>query len=74
VQPPILVINPRSDASFVGFVENLTANPETSLDEFQRTLRERYPAALVRERDLSGERRSTWYVYREGAWIPNESS
>ena len=36
-----------------------------------RKLRERYPLAVVRPRDLSSERTAVWYVYREGSWVPS---
>ena len=31
-------------------------------------LRLRWPAALVRPRELEGEREEIWYVYRDGHW------
>ena len=64
-----LVINPRSDDEFVGFVshEAMTAENAAAL---QANLRLRYPRAVVRPRELEGERTEVWYVYRDGHWQP----
>ncbi|MEA2550059.1 MAG: hypothetical protein QOI00_1218 [Chloroflexota bacterium] len=35
----------------------------------QDCLRLRWPQALVRPRELAGERAEIWYVYRDGHWI-----
>jgi len=35
----------------------------------QRRLRDRFPRAIVRPRELAGERLEIWYVYRDGRWI-----
>ena len=35
----------------------------------QDCLRIRWPLALVRPRELAGERTQIWYVYRDGHWI-----
>ena len=32
-------------------------------------LAERFPHAVVRPRELAGERTQIWYVYRDGRWI-----
>jgi hypothetical protein len=70
---PIVVINPRSDAAFVTMTEELVVAGTHSAPELQRQLRDKYPRAVVRERGLAGETRATWYVYREGTWVPRES-
>jgi hypothetical protein len=70
---PILVINPRSDGRFVQEVQSLAEGGIDSPSEMQRFLRDRYPRAVVRERELDGEQRRTWYVYREGTWVPSET-
>ena len=67
---PLLVVNPRSDAAFVALAEQLGADAENTVT-LEAQLRERYPRVVVRERDLHGEA-PTWYVYREGRWIPSE--
>jgi hypothetical protein len=69
---PILVVNPRSDPAFVAFAhEQLAAGRETAA-EMEAALRAKYPRATVRERGLASEE-ATWYVYREGRWIPSET-
>lgn len=69
---PILIMNPRHDEDFVAFAqEQLAAGPETPA-ALEAALRVQYPRAIVRERDLATEA-TTWYVYREGRWIPNET-
>ena len=63
------VINPRTDRDFIARVE---AIGETAPDAraLQAALRAEYPKAVVRPRQLEGEREEVWYVYREGTWIP----
>lgn len=64
------VINPRSDAEFVARVE--AEGPScASAPALQSTLRDHYPKAVVRPRQLEGEREEVWYVYRDGTWIPS---
>ena len=66
---PILIINPRSDDVFVDRVQRLADSAEVP-EELQEKLRDDYPSAVVRARDLEGEPRPVWYVYREGRWVP----
>jgi hypothetical protein len=68
---PTLIINPRGDQDFVALVEREFRAGPTSAAAFQAQLRTEYPLASVRERGLAGEARATWYVYREGRWIPS---
>jgi len=67
--PPTLVLNPPDDEAFrsyaMGLVEGGVITPTTLEDG----LRQRYPAAIVRRRELAGERAQIWYVYRDGRWI-----
>jgi hypothetical protein len=69
---PILIVNPRSDEAFVALVRQLQGGAATAAD-LEGELRKAYPRARVRERDLAGEPRATWYVYREGRWIASET-
>lgn len=66
---PSLVLNPPDDEEFrstaLALVEDGAATP-TAL---QAGLRRRYPRALVRPRELAGERTAIWYVYRDGRWV-----
>jgi hypothetical protein len=68
---PVLVVNPRTDASFVQFVheqtDGLLADDPMVLET---RLRERYPATTVHARLLSSEPTTVWYVYRDGRWTP----
>ena len=66
---PMLIINPRDDAEFASYVEQRLAAGADSVDALQAELRDRYLAAVVRERGLSGEWDVVWYVYREGRWV-----
>jgi hypothetical protein len=65
---PILATFPTSDPAFrdaaAACLERFAGPPES----FQALLRRRYPRAVVRPRDLSGEVMSVWYVYRDGVW------
>jgi hypothetical protein len=69
---PVLVVNPRTDASFVDFVQEqvddlLDADPGA----LEHRLRARHPAATVHARALAGEPTTVWYVYRDGHWTPS---
>jgi hypothetical protein len=70
-QRPVLILNPRDDTGFTGYAEELVVKGALDAQELQGKLRERYPLAVVRPRDLSSERTTVWYVYREGSWVPS---
>ena len=67
--PTALVLNPRSDIAFVAFAETALANGAATPDDFQERLRERYPRAVVRQRELASEPFTIWYCYRDGRWV-----
>jgi hypothetical protein len=67
---PLLIVNPRSDVRFVQLVAELTADALNELADVQTRLREQYPSAIVRRRELSSEATEMWYVYRDGRWSP----
>ncbi len=67
-----LIINPLSDDEFGAFVRE-RARGASDPATLQAALRERYPRAVARLRELAGEDRTVWYVYREGRWIPSEN-
>jgi hypothetical protein len=67
--PTALVLNPRNDAAFVDFAEAVLADGVTPAEAFQERLRERYPLAVVRQRELSSEPFTIWYCYRDGRWV-----
>jgi hypothetical protein len=73
-QLPTLITNPATDGAFVTVAEGLVAGGVDDPGELQRRLRERYPQAVVRPRELSSERRVVWYVYRDGHWTPGEEA
>ena len=68
----VLVVNPRGDREFVQLAERLAADGADTPLVLERALRARYPKAQVRERTLSSEPIVTWYVYREGTWVPSD--
>ena len=68
--PTTLVLNPRDDARFVALAERTVADGVKSPFDLQARLRQDYPNAVVRARDLDGEALSIWYVYRDGHWTP----
>jgi hypothetical protein len=70
--PITLVLNPRDDARFVALAEGMVADGAESPFELQARLRQDYPDAVVRARDLDGEALSIWYVYRDGHWTPKQ--
>ena len=70
---PLLILNPRSDSAFVELVAELTADSVADPTDLQVRLRERYPEAIVRRRELSSEPTDVWYVYRDGRWTPEST-
>ncbi len=67
-QRPALIINPAGDHAFGAMAESVLEEGQ-SAEEYQVILRRQYPKAVVRPRQLSGERRVVWYVYRDGHWV-----
>ena len=65
--PATLALSPRRDRSFAEFATELGTRIDNPA-EMQERLRERYPAAVCRARDLSSETAVVWYVYRDGSW------
>ncbi|HET7030115.1 MAG TPA: hypothetical protein VFI34_06365 [Candidatus Limnocylindrales bacterium] len=65
---PTLVVNPPDDGDFESFVAELVETTRAS-QQLEHRLRARYPRAIVRPRDLAGERLQVWYVYRDGHWV-----
>ena len=72
--PPTLMVNPRSDALLTDRATSLVMNGARTPSELEAALRDRYPRVKVRARSLSHEPVAVWYVYREGSWIPSETS
>lgn len=68
---PVLVVNPRSDEAFAALAHRLVRDGIQAASDVERELRRAYPTAEVHERALSDEGFVTWYVYREGTWIPS---
>jgi hypothetical protein len=64
-----LVVNPRDDTHFVALAERLLADGVRSPNDLQERLRQEYPDAVVRARELDGEAFTIWYVYRDGHWV-----
>ena len=65
-----LVLNPRADPRFVALAQAIVADGVDAPADLQSRLRQDFPAAIVRARELDGEALSIWYVYRDGHWIP----
>lgn len=70
---PVLFLNPADDSAFRRCVDDAMADPSVGAGELQRRLRDEFPRAVVRPRDLASERLPVWYVYREGHWVAGES-
>ena len=69
---PVIVANPPGDRRFVGMIDAGILSGVARPEELEAILRTRYPKAIVRPRDLDGERAAVWYVYREGHWIRSD--
>ena len=70
-QRPTLITNPANDVAFRDHAESALQEGQ-SVAELQQILRGDYPRAIVRARDLAGERPVVWYVYREGHWVTGD--
>ena len=70
-QRPTLITNPANDVPFRDHAEAVLQEGQ-SVAELQQILRGDYPLAVVRARDLAGERSAVWYVYRDGHWVPGD--
>ena len=66
---PTLVLSPPDDEEFRSSAERLTGDGMIDAAGLQAGLRERWPLAIVRRRDLAGEQTQIWYVYRDGRWV-----
>ena len=69
---PSLITNPADDIAFRDHAEGALQEGQ-AVAEFQQLLRRDYPQAVVRARDLAGERPVVWYVYRDGHWVAQRS-
>ena len=65
---PTLITNPAGDMAFRDHAEAALREGQSAA-ELQQILRGDYPSAVVRARDLVGERPVVWYVYRDGHWV-----
>ena|SRR6266566_2796550 len=70
---PIVVVNPSTDVGFRKMVDRFVATGGSRPDDLESVLRTQYPEAVVRPRELAGERFEVWYVYRDGHWIRSET-
>ena len=70
--PVLLVVNPDDDRDFAAAASEAAAGTQDPTT-MEIQLRVRYPAAVVRPRQLSGEARPVYYVYRDGRWIARET-
>ena len=70
--PPALHLNPGDDPAFAADVGRLLASGLRDAAEFQDRLRDTYPGALVRPRELAHEPFVLWYVYRDGRWVSSD--
>jgi hypothetical protein len=69
-----LIVNPRDDPAFASFVQEIQAEGVDNPDDLELRLRQRYPEAVVRLRDLHAETFTIWYVYRDGHWVSGASA
>jgi hypothetical protein len=69
---PTIVANPPGDRQFRALIDACLLSGATRPEDLEAVLRTRYPLAVVRPRELAGERTTVWYVYREGHWIRSD--
>lgn len=70
---PNLFVNPLSDTDFARRTAELVTGGTRRPEELADQLRPTYPAVVARKREIEGEAES-WYVYRDGHWVDDESS
>ena len=70
-QRPTLITNPANDVAFRDHAESALQEWQ-SVAVLQQILRGEHPRAVVRARDLAGERRAVWYAYRDGHWVRSD--
>lgn len=71
---PNLVVNPQYDRAFIDSADRALSDGAATPGDLERRLRETYPDAVVRSRELAGEKAVTWYAYREGHWVSGRHS
>lgn len=69
VSEPMLILSPPDDHAFVA-ASRAAVGIGSSPAQLELALRVLYPHAIVRRRELIGERFTIWYVYRDGHWVP----
>jgi hypothetical protein len=69
---PTIVRNPPSDAEFAAAIEAIVDDGVVDPAVAELRLREHYPRAVVRPRELAAEPTPIWYVYREGRWTKGD--
>jgi len=67
-EQPTIIRNPAGDRDFAAAIDSALSSGIADPGGLQARLREAYPNAVVRPRGLTGEKRSVWYVYRDGRW------
>lgn len=67
---PTLILNPYTDEELAWRTRELLSEGVSTPAGLEAALRDRYPRIVVRERGLHAEA-PTWYVYREGQWVPS---
>ena len=70
---PNLFVNPLSDAQFAQRTAEFVTGGTTRPEDLAAQLRPAYPDVVARKREISGEAES-WYVYRDGHWVDEEST
>lgn len=68
VARPTIIRNPPNDSAFEEAIEEVLESGLLEPAAAQERLRARYPAAVVRPRELADETTPVWYVYRDGRW------
>ena len=70
---PNLFVNPLSDTAFASSTQAFVTGGASRPEDLAALLRPAYPDVVARKREISGEAES-WYVYRDGHWVDDESS
>ena len=69
---PTIIRNPANDRDLQAAIEEILHSGLSEPAAMEERLRQRYPRAVVRPRELADERTPVWYVYREGRWVSGD--
>lgn len=68
----MIVRNPAHDVEFQHAIDDILAAGTVDPEVAQQLLRNVYPRATIRRRELESEPTEVWYAYRDGRWVSGD--